>query len=302
VDHLPDSGSAGSFLAWRRHHAVPIGTPCANCSTTLQGPWCHACGQAATDTHHHAHHLIAETFESFFHADGRLWRTLPRLVADPAGLTCDYLAGRRASQIPPLRLFLVALFILFLVGTWTHHGHSIMDIGPLSPADQADLAKSDLQSSLDPDFLGRWSRPAADWLKPRIGLAIVHPDRLAEGMGEQVHNFAFLMLPLSALILALIFVFQRKFVLFDHAVFSMHSLSFQGLLISTLMVSDKLLPVFGWLILAAPVHLYYHMRGTYGTGVAGTLVRMAVLALASGVAFALLLAALLLVGLQGLRA
>jgi hypothetical protein len=44
------------------------------------------------------------------------------------------------------------------------------------------------------------------------------------------------------------------------------------------------------------------MRGVYGTGVFGTLVRMAVLFVASGIAFALLLAGLLLVGLQGLRA
>jgi hypothetical protein len=302
VDHQATPTGAGSCLAWRRQHAVPLGTPCANCATALEGPWCYACGQAATDTHRHAHHLIAETFESFCHADGRLGRTLPRLIAHPAALTLDYLAGKRASQIPPLRLFLVALFILFIVSNWAHGGQGMFTIPALSAADQAELSKSDLDAKINLGLLEQWSRPAADWLKARIGLAITHPDRLMAAMSDHAHDFAFLMLPISAFILALIFVFRRRFVLFDHFVFSMHSLAFQGLLISTVILGRFLSPAFGFLLFAAPIHLYAHMRGTYDTGRVGTLLRMLVLFLATGVGFALLLAGLLLVGLEGLRA
>ena len=298
VDHLPDTSKPGSFLTWRRAHAVAPGTPCANCGTRLQGPWCHACGQAATETHRHAHHLISEAFESFFHADGRLWRTAPRLVADPDGLTRDYLAGKRASQVPPMRMFLVALFVLFLAGTWMRGGAGVFDIPPIPPADEAELAKA----HIDLDWLKYLGQSEAAWLKPRIGAAIAHPDQLSEAMSAKAHDFAFLMLPLSAAILALIFLFNRRFVLFDHFVFSMHSLAFQGFLISAVILTKMVSVQFGWLMLAAPVHLFFHMRGTYGTGVFGTLVRMAILFCASGIAFALLLAGLLLVGLQGLRA
>jgi hypothetical protein len=303
MDHQATPGGAGSFLAWRRQHAVPLGTPCANCETPLEGPWCHACGQAATETHRHAHHLIAETFESLFHADGRLWRTLPKLAMHPAELTRDYLDGKRASQIPPMRLFLVALFILFLAGNWSSQGERIFDVSALSAADQAELAKSGLtHPDIDFDGFGGWGHAAADWLRPRVGLAFAHPDRLIDAMHDKAHDFAFLMLPLSALLLAGIFVFQRRFVLFDHFVFSMHSLAFQGFLISTVILGKMLSPAFGWLLWAAPIHLYVHMRGTYGTGRSGTLLRMAVLFIGSGVGFAILLGALLLVGLQGLRA
>jgi hypothetical protein len=68
------------------------------------------------------------------------------------------------------------------------------------------------------------------------------------------------------------------------------------------MLGKLLAPECGWLLWAAPVHLYVHMRGTYETGRAGTLLRMGVLFIASGVGFAILLAGLLFVGLQGLRA
>jgi hypothetical protein len=64
-------------------------------------------------------------------------------------------------------------------------------------------------------------------------------------------------------------------------------------------------PVWGgaWLLLlASPVHLFAHMRGVYGTGKFGTLVRMAVLGMLTAIAFSLLLAALVIVGLEGLRA
>jgi len=298
VDDQADTGGTGSFLTWRREHAVAPGAPCANCETTLQGPWCHACGQAATETHRHAHHLVGETFESLFHADGRLWRTAPRLIADPDGLTRDYLAGKRASQVPPMRMFLVALFVLFLTGSWVRGGSGVFDIPPLPAADEAELAKSGFSL----DWLSKLGQPAAAWLKPRIGAAIAHPDQLGEAMSAKAHDFAFLMLPLSAGILALIFVFRRRFVLFDHFVFSMHSLAFQGFLISTVILMKMVSEHFGWLLLAAPIHLFFHMRGTYGTSVFGTLVRMAILFFATGVAFALLLAGLLLVGLQGLRA
>lgn len=289
-----------SFLAWRRTHAVPAGTPCANCDAVLIGPWCHACGQAAHDRHRHAHHLIFETLEGFFHLDGRLARTLPRLVIDPEGLTCDYLAGKRASQIPPLRLLLVTLLIVFLIGGWTFRGVSAGDIGAPSAADQAKIMKSkfDVDLGILPPA---WSSAISEWLRVHVGRALAHPADLLAVMLEKAHDFAFLMLPVAAFSLALIFVFRRRFVLFDHFVFSMHSLSFQGLLVSTVLLATKAWPSANVLLWAAPVHLFVHMRGVYGTGISGTLVRMGLLFVASATGFALLLAALVLVGLEDLR-
>jgi len=277
-------------------------SPCYNCGTPLRGPWCHACGQAAHDYHRKAHHLIAEAIESLFHADGRFWRTVPRLVADPAGLTRAYLAGKRAPQIPPMRLVLITLVLVFLIGGWTAGFGGALDVGaPPSASDRAEIMKENFDINMSGVPPG-WNKAAGDWLRVHISRALDNPQRLTDAMQERAHDFAFLMLPISAFLLAAIFMFRRGFVLFDHFVFSMHSLSFQGLLISALMLLHL---VFGgaWLLLvASPVHLFVHMRGVYGTSTVGTLIRMAVLFVLSAVAFSVLLAALVIVGLEGLRA
>src|SRR5216683_5064324 len=95
---------AGGRPSWRARHTLPVGAPCANCATPIEGPYCHNCGQLAESYERSVWGLVVEGFESFFHFDGRFWRTLPDLVWRPGKLTRDYLDGKRASQIPPLRL------------------------------------------------------------------------------------------------------------------------------------------------------------------------------------------------------
>ena len=271
---------------------------CYNCATPLQGPWCHNCGQSAHDYHRSARHLAAEAIESFFHADGRVWRTLRRLIRHPARLTKDYLAGKRAPQIPPLRLFLAVLLIMFLIGKWATRDMVLI---------HWDKPPADVQTSIDSSRVNLGLSPAVDaritaWLHTHLSEALAHPNDLASAMRDNAEDFAFLMLPLSALILAAIFALRRGFVLFDHLVFSMHSLSFQGMLISIVLAVQSFGGNAGFLFFASPVHLFVHMRGVYATGIPGTLLRMAVLFTASCVVFALLVLGLVLAGLQGLRA
>lgn len=88
---------------------------CANCRAAVTGPYCGACGQRFG---HHAPslaHFIAETFEAVTHADSRLWRTLAALLVHPGHLTREFFAGRRASYLPPVRLYLVVSVAFFLL-------------------------------------------------------------------------------------------------------------------------------------------------------------------------------------------
>lgn len=289
--------TGGGFLAWRRRHALPPGSGCFNCGTRLQGPWCYNCGQLGEDYHRSAVHLIGETFEGLFHADGRLAKTLPRLLLHPAALTRDYLAGKRAPQVPPLRLFLIVLLIVFVAGEFVH-GSSDTHIGAahLDPGDEASLKQ------LHINLHTPWDDAISVWTRTHLTSAVAHPDELQAGMWAWAHDFAFLSLPISGFILATMFVFRRRFVLFDHLVFSMHSLAFQGLLFTTALAGRALLgPGAFWLLALSPVHLFVHMRGVYGTGKFGTLVRMAILFVLSSIGFGLLLAALVLVGLAALK-
>ena len=287
--------SAGGFLRWRRHHAAPPGTPCYNCGTVLKGPWCYQCGQLGEDFHRSAHHLLAEAFESFFHADGRLWKTLPGLLLRPGHLTSSYLHGKRAPQIPPMRLFLVVLLLLFIAGDLAmSHGHVLLL--HVDPKDRGDLDK--MQVHLFPAY----DTALTNWLKIHLGRAFDHPQALIDAMGNWAHRFAFMTLPISALILSAIFIFRRGVVLFDHLIFSMHSLSFLGLMTTLALLGDTYgFPAASWLLALTPAHLFVHMRGTYNTGIFFTLIRMWVLFLASSVAFALMMAGLVLIGLNALQ-
>jgi hypothetical protein len=55
------------------------------------------------------------------------------------------------------------------------------------------------------------------------------------------------------------------------------------------------------LLLASPVHLFFHLRGVYGLGKFATLMRMIVLFLCSIVALSLVMLGLVVVGLAALQ-
>jgi hypothetical protein len=328
--------SAGGWFRFRPRppeHVQAAGTPCANCATPLMGPWCHACGQLAEDFHRSWVKLIGESIEGVFHFDGRVWRTLPDLVRRPGRLTRLYLEGHRAPQIPPLRLFLVVLLLLFFVGSFGA-GETVNappTPAPVTPAQKVSAGPVTVQvykvksrsvslasalAALTPEQRAEIKRqlanikvrfgtdydvPATIWLQDRVNQVIDRPEEYQLILESWSERFAFLMLPLSALLLGVLFIFQRRFYIFDHLIFSMHSLSFFGLLISIYMIAAKLFGDWaGWLLLAPPVHLFVHMRGVYGTSILGTLARMTLLFMGSIVAFTILILGLMLVGMASL--
>ena len=77
-----------------------------------------------------------------------------------------------------------------------------------------------------------------------------------------------------------------------------HSLAFQAVLLPVALIAGGWFMAAWLMILLAPVHLFYHMRGTYGTSFAGTLARMLLLLVGSGLGFVVLFALLVIVGLS----
>lgn len=379
--------AAGGWLKWRREHAdIPPGTPCANCGTELAGAYCHSCGQLAENFHKSIWHLLMEVLESFFHFDGRLWRTLPPLVYRPGELTHNYINGKRAYQVPPFRLFLVVLVIVFIAGQYgmagqggrgAEHDPAGADIartnvngvtmGSAEAREQArraimadpsmteaekrqaiaavegdwstfgtDLARSIKQKSDAAERAraagGQPTAPVAvdsspantvrvgndalvvddaglnlggaeknskfrKWFDERFRAVQDDPERFVMVLEAWAHRVAVLALPVSALILTLLFVFQRRFYVYDHLIFSMHSLSFQLLLLCLLWPLSRWLGAgVWWFLWLSPIHLFMHMRGTYQTSWWGTLLRMALLFFLTVIAFSLLVVLLFYLG------
>ncbi len=303
-DNQPDLGARlpepaaivpASLSAWRSAHPFQVGRPCANCACAIEGPYCLACGQGAESFERAIGSVVVEAFESLLHADGRLLSTLRRLILQPANLTRDYIGGKRAGQSPPFRVFLVFMVLVFFTGNISQAVH------PGPPIFIRDHPTEAVTLTPGPGLV---SRSVAAWVNPRLAYAANHQEEFAAVLESELHSTAIVFMPISALLLGAIFAFDRRFFLFDHAIFSMHSLSFMGMLFSvltTLSLLGPLGPLGRVILLAAPAHLFFHLRGVYSTSVLGALIRMALLFLGSAVAVAMLLLIDVALGLSAFR-
>ncbi|MGO3127424.1 MAG: DUF3667 domain-containing protein [Luteimonas sp.] len=102
------------------HAATPLPSDdahpsaCENCGTPLQGDFCHACGQSTHSPVRHVAHAVEEVFESFWHLDGRIFRTLRDLFV-PGRIAKRYLGGHRVRYVAPMRLFVILTLLTFFV-------------------------------------------------------------------------------------------------------------------------------------------------------------------------------------------
>ena len=276
-------------------HALPIGAPCPNCETPLAGPWCHACGQPAEDYHRSLVKLSREAIDGLFDLDGRLWRTLPYLCLRPARLTRAFLDGHRIGQIPPFRLFLIVVVLVFLAAGLEPAGQAG---GSAQRPDGGGRSEDGVGHRLQAGPVARATNDArGTWVTARLKQAAKNPQAFEATLTEWAQRLAVLALPLSAALLGLMFFWRRGVYMFDHLIFSMHSLSFQGMLLAIIIAGSLASGWFELLWLAAPVHLFAHLKGTYGLGVFGTLWRMAVLLVGSAALFLVALGGLVMIGL-----
>jgi len=96
---------------------------CANCGHGNEGAFCSNCGQEHRELHHRLSEFVADAADALVHLDGKSVRTLIPLITKPGQLSVDYLAGKRASMVAPLRLYLyVSFFFFVLLGLSSQHG------------------------------------------------------------------------------------------------------------------------------------------------------------------------------------
>jgi len=101
---------------------------CDNCGAPVPGRYCAACGQRVEPPVHSLWHFLTVAAEDLTHADSRLWRTLAALLFKPGYLTREFLAGRRARYLPPVRLYLVLSVAFFLCATLGHRQPRVVEI------------------------------------------------------------------------------------------------------------------------------------------------------------------------------
>jgi hypothetical protein len=95
---------------------------CPNCGTETPGTFCFHCGQKRpVDADLSLRHVVEHVGEELLHVDGRIPTTVKLLFTRPSQLALDFLEGRRARHVHPMRLFLTfgAVFFLLQASTMT---------------------------------------------------------------------------------------------------------------------------------------------------------------------------------------
>ena len=121
---------------------------CANCGTALAGEYCHHCGQYAHNPLTSFKHAVEDVFESFWHLDGRIFRTLRDLFV-PGRVALNYLAGHRVRYIPPLRLFVILSLLTFFVGKLVLHVEPAFNMGGEALSFETDRSVADVERHRD---------------------------------------------------------------------------------------------------------------------------------------------------------
>jgi uncharacterized protein DUF3667 len=88
---------------------------CLNCGTTVIGRFCHICGQENVVPKETFGYLILHFFYDITHFDSKFFDSLKYLLFRPGFLSKEYIKGRRASYLNPIRMYVFTSAIFFLI-------------------------------------------------------------------------------------------------------------------------------------------------------------------------------------------
>jgi hypothetical protein len=304
-------GAAAATGATDATHATAATARCDNCSAAVSGNYCAACGQRLEAPVQSLWHFSREATEDLTHTDSRLWRTLGALLLRPGYLTREFLAGRRARYLPPVRLYLVISVAFFLWASATHHLRVVLfpehdpskavlaplkedTFGAFLPGESAEHHAERLCSS-GVNYDGPWRervQPAAH--RACVRLVLDNGRSLGEAYMHNVPRALFIFMPLLAGIMMLLYWRPRHYYV-EHLLLFVHNHAFLFLLLLLAgLVSALLNPLAGWISAVATLYIawyaYRSMRVVYGQGRAVTLGKLVLLSFFYLVSGALMLA------------
>lgn len=216
---------------------------CDNCYTLLQGDFCHQCGQEKKSYIRNVSGVVTEFFGEFSNWDTRVWRTLVPLWFRPGFLSRRYVDGHRVPYVPPLRLYLFTSIIAFLIFAKLLPDTTVLDT-PASAAAQAtnnagqgqqvwsevmtelnqDL-KQDQQTSPFDSKISFLSDEAQQQFDAKVAAIVANPKLAINKFFSLAPQMMFLLLPLFALLLKLLYIRSNRYYM-EHLIVALHSHSF----------------------------------------------------------------------------
>lgn len=208
---------------------------CENCGVQLQGGFCHVCGQSVQSSSRYFGTILSELLDNLFSYDSRVYRTLIPLMCKPGYVCSEYLAGKRASYLPPFRLYLFASVIFFLLLPFVNDmsmsftddtaDRKTMEQAEEGAAAQIKLHKDEsTYDEVDPDlahFIEEWRL-----LREKIsGFGVKEVEALLDTTLNTFPSLMFFLLPLLALTLKLLYLFSKRYYM-EHLIVVLYSQSF----------------------------------------------------------------------------
>jgi hypothetical protein len=267
---------------------------CLNCGSPLKGRFCAGCGQRDVPPYPSVRELAIDAVSEFSGWDGRLAQTLRTLVRRPGLLTREFLEGRRARYISPLRVYLTASLVYFVLAASApdvrlESGKTLFlglrvgataedDPDPLSRPDRVGASASRALETGDALTTAERAAVLEDiarapaLMQPFLRRAVEDPAGFKRRILQTMPRMLFVLLPVFAGILAL-FYRGRKYP--EHLYFAihLHAFIFLALAVSELLkfTQSPFLVVGVSLITAIwiPIYATLAFRRVYG----GSLIR-----------------------------
>ena len=298
--------------------SAPAATaPCLNCGAPLSGHFCAGCGQRDIPPYPSVRELAVDAVAEVSGWDGRLASTLRALIQRPGLLTHEFLEGRRARYISPLRLYLMMSLVYFVLAASAPDvrlgsGETLLvglHVG--APARTGDSALS------RPERVGKTARAAMEkqalteaekqaaladiarapaMMQPFLKRSVSDPAGFKQGILTTMPRLLFLLLPIFAGIIG-VFYRGRKYP--EHLYFAihLHAFIFLALCFTAAAKFTQLVPlaIIASVVVAIwiPIYATLAFRRVYGGSLARTLLKEvaigAIYCVAAGVGFVIMI-------------
>jgi hypothetical protein len=132
---------------------------CLNCGAVVHGRFCHVCGQENIPPKESFWHLVTHFMYDITHFDGKFFSTLKYLLFKPGFLSHEYLRGRRASYLHPIRMYVFTSAFFFLVFFSMNKQDEVIKFNDLKPHHRGCKQMKRLEKEKREIFLRTWQIP-----------------------------------------------------------------------------------------------------------------------------------------------
>ncbi|MDI9310871.1 MAG: DUF3667 domain-containing protein [Limnohabitans sp.] len=227
------------------NHSLRKDMTCLNCGHVVEKRFCPNCGQENKETKESFHFLFTHTVEDIVHYDSGFWKTIKYLLLYPGKLTIEYLAGKRKTYVPPVKLYIFISFItFFIIPIIAKYDKDVVVVEKTETQNEVSNLKnhsneSDIKlnvTGLDLKSYDSIQNTLSEDKKDNLlkywatkSILTFEKNSSNENFSEKVleaffHNLPkafFILMPLFALILWL-FHDKKKWYYFDHGIFTLH--------------------------------------------------------------------------------